>query len=44
MSLTQWIKLIIKITTILPVVLEGVKAIVKRYKELNTDDSSDMLP
>jgi len=35
MSIYQIFKTIVKVITILPVVLEGVKAIVKRYKELN---------
>jgi len=42
MSIWQIIKLITKIVTILPVVMEGVNAIIKRYKELN--DQDDMLP
>jgi len=35
MSLYQILKTIVKVITILPVVLEGIKSIVKRYKELN---------
>jgi len=37
MKSSQIIKTIIKIVTILPAIIEGAKAIIKRYKDLNKD-------
>lgn len=38
MTTIQWIKLLLKIVTVLPVVVEGIKAVITKYKETNEDD------
>lgn len=43
MTIFQYFKVIVKIVTILPVVVTGIKAIVKAYKDQNDLDVGDLL-
>jgi len=40
MTISQWIKLMTKIITLLPIIIEGIQAVIVRYKQLNDQDGS----